>query len=401
MIKHMKYTICGMNKLLSFLLLITLISCSTEEQSTKEDLYFRFEINDSTHLDIKANLQANSFQIKNGIEKIEMKEYVSFNDHFSARFPVFESYIMAKKKGGQYTGYYIDSSRKSPYQIPFTSITKPKPSDAKQEITWKYHIRFSPKTANEFEGLGIFKRYNEQIHATVRTETGDYRFLSGEIQNVQFNIGCIDGSHVFTFKGEIKGDSIQGHFYSGKHWSTSFVGHVDIDYELQHADSLTQVVDSSLFDFNLPDLNGDTISFQNTYAESPAIVQILGSWCPNCMDETRYYVELQKQFPELKIIGVAFERSEITDTASMALNRMKSDLAINYDLLIGGISRKSVASETFPMLNKVISFPTSIFIDKKGVIRKVHTGFNGPSTGKVYEDYKTETESFIKKLLAE
>ena len=87
-----------MNKLLSFLLLITLISCSTEEQSTKEDLYFRFEINDSTHLDIKANLQANSFQIKNGIEKIEMKEYVSFNDHFSARFPVFESYIMAKKK---------------------------------------------------------------------------------------------------------------------------------------------------------------------------------------------------------------------------------------------------------------------------------------------------------------
>ena len=80
---------------------------------------------------------------------------------------------------------------------------------------------------------------------------------------------------------------------------------------------------------------------------------------------------------------------------------MKDDLGINYDLLIGGMSRKSVASETFPMLNKVISFPTSIFVDKTGVIRKIHTGFNGPSTGKVYEDYKTETESFIQKLLAE
>ena len=390
-----------MNKLLAFLILSILISCSTEEQANKEGLYFRFEINDSTHLDVKANIEDESFQIQNGLETIEMKEYVHFNDHISARFPVFESYIMAKKAGDQYIGYYIDSSRKNAYQIPFESISKSKPSLAKQEITSNYHLRFSPNTDDEFEGLGIFKINNEQIHATVRTETGDFRFLAGEIHDNQFNIGCIDGSHVFTFKGEMKGDSIKGQFYSGKHWSTSFIGAIDANYELKHADSLTHVIDNAVFDFHLPNLASDTVSFQKTYAGEPAIIQILGSWCPNCMDETRYYVVLKKQFPDLNIIGVAFERSENLDTANVTLNRMKDDLGINYDLLIGGMSRKSVASETFPMLNKVISFPTSVFVDKTGVIRKIHTGFNGPSTGKVYEDFKTETESFIQKLLAE
>ena len=401
MIKHMKYIISG----ISLLLVLILGSCG-DNKTAKIDLNemqmtLQFKINDSVNLEIPYEEDDNTFAIFNGDEKIEMKDLKRTGKGFVARFPSFESYLVAKKELIGYSGFYIDSSRTEPYPIIFSTVYREPGKTKGQKKNKKYELTFSPNSENEFKGLGDFKIYSNVINATIRTETGDFRFLSGVIQDNEFTIGAIDGSHVFTFKGEIKGDSIQGHFYSGKHWSTSFVGHVDIDYELQHADSLTQVVDSSLFDFNLPDLNGDTISFQNTYAESPAIVQILGSWCPNCMDETRYYVELQKQFPELKIIGVAFERSEITDTASMALNRMKSDLAINYDLLIGGISRKSVASETFPMLNKVISFPTSIFIDKKGVIRKVHTGFNGPSTGKVYEDYKTETESFIKKLLAE
>ena len=53
------------------------------------------------------------------------------------------------------------------------------------------------------------------------------------------------------------------------------------------------------------------------------------------------------------------------------------------------------------MLNHVLSYPTSIFIDKTGKVRKIHTGFNGPATGEKYTEFKTEFNAFMTMLLAE
>ena len=53
------------------------------------------------------------------------------------------------------------------------------------------------------------------------------------------------------------------------------------------------------------------------------------------------------------------------------------------------------------MLNHVLSYPTTIFIDKKGVVRKIHTGFNGPATGEKYTEFKTEFEGFVGELIDE
>jgi len=54
-----------------------------------------------------------------------------------------------------------------------------------------------------------------------------------------------------------------------------------------------------------------------------------------------------------------------------------------------------------PQLNGIASFPTTIFIDKKGNVRKVHSGFSGPATGKFYEEFKTEFNALIDELVAE
>jgi len=53
------------------------------------------------------------------------------------------------------------------------------------------------------------------------------------------------------------------------------------------------------------------------------------------------------------------------------------------------------------MLNHIMSYPTSIFLDKKGEIRKIRTGFYGPGTGKYYTEYTQNTNDFIQELLAE
>ena len=53
------------------------------------------------------------------------------------------------------------------------------------------------------------------------------------------------------------------------------------------------------------------------------------------------------------------------------------------------------------MLNKIISYPTTIFIDKKGNVRKIYTGFSGPATGEAYTDFVKETTEFVEMLLRE
>ena len=52
------------------------------------------------------------------------------------------------------------------------------------------------------------------------------------------------------------------------------------------------------------------------------------------------------------------------------------------------------------MLNHVLSYPTTIFVDAEGKVQKIHTGFNGPATGEKYEAFQKEFHQFIDKLTA-
>jgi len=82
---------------------------------------------------------------------------------------------------------------------------------------------------------------------------------------------------------------------------------------------------------------------------------------------------------------------------------LRNKLNIEYPVLLAqyGNSSKTKAQEKLPMLNHVLSYPTSVFIDKSGKVRKIHTGFNGPATGEKYTQFKAEFERYVGILLAE
>ena len=79
---------------------------------------------------------------------------------------------------------------------------------------------------------------------------------------------------------------------------------------------------------------------------------------------------------------------------------MGTDLNLTYPIGFAGSTSQEDRVKALPQLNKIMSFPTTIFIDKQGNVRKIHTGFNGPGTS-VYVEYEFETNSFIQKLLLE
>jgi hypothetical protein len=102
----------------------------------------------------------------------------------------------------------------------------------------------------------------------------------------------------------------------------------------------------------------------------------------------------------LEIIGLAFERKNDKSKAYPAINKMVKDLKMTYPVVFAGSTRISDREKALPQLNKIMSFPTSIYIDKSGEVVKIHTGFSGPGTSE-YDSFIEETESLLVDLLKE
>jgi thiol-disulfide isomerase/thioredoxin len=216
-----------------------------------------------------------------------------------------------------------------------------------------------------------------------------------------------DGAHAFLFSGKIAGDNMKGAFYSGNHYKSLFKGVRNADYELPDEDTLTFLNEGyDTLEFSFPDMEGNQVSLSDDqFQDKVVIVQIMGSWCPNCLDESKYYSQYFKENSNegLEFLTLAFEYAKTPEKAIASLKRLKERVGIEYPILLAqyGTSDKKEAQKKLPMLNHVLSYPTTIFIDKKGKVRKIHTGFNGPATGDKYVEFKTEFERFVGELLAE
>jgi len=151
-------------------------------------------------------------------------------------------------------------------------------------------------------------------------------------------------------------------------------------------------------------VNGKTVSLTDEkYQGKVVIVQLLGTWCPNCMDETRFLAPWYRQNRDrgVEVIGLAYERKDDFQYASERVKNMMEKLDIDYEVLIAGTNDKQKASKTLPMLNEIAAFPTTIFIGKDGKVKKIHTGFSGPGTGQYYEQFKEEFNTTVNELLSE
>lgn len=350
------------------------------------------------------------FYALNGEERIRADEFEFKDDSIFIRLPIFNTALIGSLRNGKIVGYFYDYSRKGEYKIPFEATHEQKsrfPVSSKpiDGITGSWKVEFSPGGDNEYLAIGVFKTNADTAFGTFLTTTGDYRYLQGNVSGDSLFLSCFDGSHVFLFKAKVSGNKIDGVFWSGNHWRENWSGLRDENFELPDPTSLTFLKPGfSELNFAFKNLKGETVSLKDEkYVGKVVIVQIMGSWCPNCMDETAYLVSLYNKFhPQgLEVISLAFEKSDVVETNIQSLNRLKNHFDVPYEILLAGSASKTEAAEKLPMLNHVLSFPTGIFIDRKGKVRRIHTGFSGPGTGEYYNEFVEETDQFVTQLLIE
>ncbi len=349
--------------------------------------------------------------IHNAEEKIIVDEIKQKGDSIFIKMPVFDSEFRVKKVGDDWQGLWINHYRKDHNKIPFIAIYnnsqrfefapgKPNPIfEGKWETTFSYDSKGSSKAIGVFHHL----EQTDYVTGTFLTETGDYRYLEGMKHGNELYLSCFDGSHAFLFKGKLEGDVIYGDFYSGSHWKEKWTAKKNDSFKLRDADKITYVKDAKQpLNFSFENLNGKKININDPYYKNkPVIVQIMGSWCPNCMDESKYLAGVYSRYKNqgMEIIALAFEKTNDKERARKQLQRFKNRMDIQYEILMTDMSGKDKASELLSPLNEISAFPTIIFLNRQHEIVKVHTGFSGPATGSEYELFKKDTEKLIQKLI--
>lgn len=350
-------------------------------------------------------------EIINGEERIKVDEISVMDDSVFIQMPLFDSEFRLKYGPQSFSGLYINHARKVNNIFPFKAefgktyrFTEEHVTPA-TDISGRWEVDFSKGTADSTKAVGIFNQKGNYLTGTFLTTSGDYRYLEGTIQSNHIFLSCFDGSHVFLFKADIGLDGLMhGTYYSGNHWQEPWQAKRNSRFELPDPYSLTFLkAGYNRLNFSFPDLNGNTVSLSDDrFKNKVVIVQIMGSWCPNCMDETAVFAPLYDKYQSkgLEIIALAYEKTDDFEKAKQNLERWKSRFNIHYTMLVAGQPGPD-AAKTLPMLNGINSYPTTFFIDRKGAVRKIYTGINGPATGNEYEKWKDDTFGLVEKLLAE
>ncbi|WP_324026916.1 TlpA disulfide reductase family protein [Maribacter sp. BPC-D8] len=407
----MRYSIA----VLSVLMLLVGCKQNTPKVNLSEGIWLvELDVMDSQVLpfNLKVNKKDDgsyAMQIFNAEEVIDVDEIEIKGDSIIMQTPVFEGYLAGTFTENRIQGQFIKESLDR--IVPFNAVygtedrfeTKNERTD--NNVTGIWETYFSPDLEEEYVGKGVFLQEDDRVTGTFRTTTGDYRYLDGILDGDSLKLSAFDGAHAFLFNAKVTDSSMNGVFYSGNHFKEPFVATRNDAFELPDPDSLTFLNEGyEKFAFSFPDVKGNMISLSDEkYQGKVVVVQLMGTWCPNCLDETKFLVDYLKENKDIEVIGLAFESAKTKEIAIKGIERLKDRIGVSYPILLAqyGTYDKQKAQEKLPMLNHVLSYPTTIFIDKKGNVRKIHTGFNGPATGEKFVEFKKDFTELMSELVSE
>jgi len=404
-----------MKNIFFLIVLVVLYSCKTETQHLEKGSYRAvLKVNDTLELPFNFDVLSNStINIYNSDEIIKVDEIEYKNDSVYIKLPVFEGFIIAKLDNNQnLTGFFKKEmlNRAMFFEAEFNNKQRFKVSNQPTvvDVSGNWETVFSPNSdGDKYIAKGTFSQIGSKVIGTFRTTTGDYRFLEGVLDGNNLKLSTFDGAHAFLFTAKVTDSTLEGMYYSENHWQEPFIAKRNENFELPDANELTFLKEGfDSVNFSFPDETDATISLEDDrFQKKVVLVQIMGTWCPNCLDESKFYSEFYKnnKNKEIEIVALAFEYAITPEAAFKNIKRLKANTGISYPVLLAqyGSSSKTQAQEKLPMLNHVLSYPTTIYIDKRGKVRKIHTGFNGPATGEKYTEFKAEFNQFVNDLMME
>lgn len=369
------------------------------------NLYIKNDVNE--WIPVRMGFNHENLEVYNAEETIQLPLYAKRGDTLIYHFIDYNAEIaIVKGENSIYSGYWINfesAVAKKREIFAYPDFSKSPDKNIAPELfsgRWKASIL---SNGREIPALMILTQKQDKIYGTIRTNSGDYRYLEGLVDGDEFYLSSFGGNSVFSLScklDKVTGE-ITGIFHNITTNNTGFKAIKDDKYDLPNAETLTKIANDLPFNLNLKDEKGIQQNFEELTKDKVTLISIFGTWCPNCVDETNYFNnELIKKFPTLKIITVAYEA---TDNEMEQQKRVQGFIQRKniqgIQFLIAKKASEAHVRENFPMIDSFHGYPTTFLVDKNGKLIAIHTGFNGPATGILYNQYKENLEFKIKTLL--
>ena len=407
-----------MRRLLIPVLLLVITACSREEPvaalevSSAPVTEWRVLITlPSATLPVALHLAPDGGEawLSNGRERVPVPDIRHEGKTWTLHFTTFNNTLVLEEDGDGFSGSLTLVKRG--YEQVMDLVAEPDPgyrftdnASPADDLTGRWEVTFMEDDGTESFAVGEFDQQGGLITGTFLTALGDYRYLAGEVDGRVMRLSTFDGAHAFVFQATVQEDgTLAGDFWSGTQWHESWVAKRNFNARLPDANQLTYLKDGfEKLEFSFPGLDGTTVSMDDEKFQGKVVlVNLAGTWCPNCGDEAEFLSGVYRQHHErgLEMVTLLYEHFTDFETAARLGSAFRNKYDIRSDLLVAGSSDKALAAETLPMLNHVLAFPTLIFIDKSGEVRRIHTGFSGPGTGQHFDDFKIDFFPFLEGLL--
>ncbi len=351
--------------------------------------------------------------IQNGEETVQLQDVEFDNARLHISFPHYDAHITAlKQDDGTYAGRWFKTTGPDKQsELPFTATPNVEyrfpPSTRKagdQRLAYSWRVKFAK---SDDDAVGLFSQSdNGVVTGTFVTTTGDYRFLAGDFDGKRLRLSSFDGAHAFLFSAILTADgTLKGDFWSRDTWHETWTAKPDESGLSVDPWQLTKPRDNvDLASVKFRDLDGNIRSLGDdpAWAGKPRIIEISGSWCPNCHDAAKHLEKLYQkhQGDGLVVMSLMFEVTGNFKRDAQQVRRFRARHNLTYPLLVAGKADRERVADQVQLIDELKSYPTLIFVDRNNRVEAIYTGYAGPATGKYQEAQNSQIATVIGRLMA-
>ncbi len=321
------------------------------------------------------------------------------------QFDHYASKLQAQWRDGELTGNYGRAG-----QAPYAFRARPHVASAAPPVAkvpsiagqWEIAVK-SPK--GESAWRFFIRQSGAEVAASILRVDGDTGTLSGTYQGGKFVLSHFSGARPLLLEVTLTPAGSLSLLQNGKTQYTA------LKSAQARAQGLPEPADPSRWTsvkdptqplrFSARTLDGQPVTEADPrFAGKVVLLNLMGSWCPNCHDEAPFLVELFHAYRSrgLQVVSISFEDAEQLQDPTRLRAFIKA-YAIDYPVLLGG--EPSEASTQLPQAQNLNTWPATFFIGRDGLVRGSHAGFAGKATGAAHEQLKAEIRARVETMLRE
>ncbi len=128
----------------------------------------------------------------------------------------------------------------------------------------------------------------------------------------------------------------------------------------------------------LPQLDGGTLSLSSLRGKI-VLLAFWASWCPRCEEELTFLQGVYKGSPDIVVVAINQESQNISKAHIERIRKSVRDWKIDFPIVV---DRNLDAWNAFC----INALPTSIILDKKGIVRFAEANYYWATQDKLAED---------------